>query len=114
MDNSLSRHKPRRLKTSGIPSAIALSPGGDHLAVGCGNGDICIWRLPLDDDATPAHHVGINEWSGVDISSILWVSDTLVALGRRNGLLAVINLDYVSAHVPAAPSPSLQSYRTRR
>jgi hypothetical protein len=79
-----------RLKTSGIPSAIALSPGGYHLAVGCSNGDICIRKLPLDDDASPAHHVGINEWSGVDISSILWASDNLVTLGRRNGLLAVI------------------------
>lgn len=102
MDVSFAHYKPRRLKTDGTPSTIALNPGGDHLAVGCSNGDICIWRLPLDDDATPTHKVCINEWSGVEVSSVLWVSDTLVTLGRKNGLIAVIKLDYVSPLVPTA------------
>lgn len=105
MDVSLARYKPRRLKTEGIPLAIALNPGGDHLAVGCSNGDICFWRLPLDDDAAPAHKVCICEWSGVEVSSVLWLSDRLVAVGRRNGLIAVVKLDYVSALIPTASIP---------
>jgi WD40 repeat protein len=110
MDTPLFCNKPHRLKTSGIPSAIALNPSGDHLAVGCSNGDICIWRLPLEDDALlPTHKVCINEWSGVGVLSALWVSDTLVAFGRRNGLIAVIKLDYVRAHVrrPLFPLPTI-------
>ena len=113
MDVSLSHHKPRCLNTGGIPSIISLNPCGDHLAVGCTNGDICFWWLPLDDDTTPTHRVLINlPQNGIEVSSILWVSDTLVTLGRRGGLMTVVNLDYVSAHVPIAPSPSLQSCRT--
>lgn len=99
MDTSFAHHKPHRLKTSGIPSAIALNLSGDHLAVGCSNGDICIWRLPLEGDAPPTHKVCINEWCGVEVSFILWISDTVVTVGRRNGLMAVIKLDYVSGYV---------------
>lgn len=100
MDVPLAHYKLHRLKTNGTPSTISLNPGGDHLAVGYSNGDICIWKLPLDDDTTPTHRVCIKECSGAEVSSILWVSDTLVTFGRRNGLVAVVKLDYVSSRVP--------------
>ena len=103
MDVSLAHYKSRRLKTSGTPSAIALNPSGDHLAVGCSNGDICIWKLPLNDYATPTHMVSINESSGVEVSSILWISDTLLTSGRRNGLIGVVHFDYVSTNIPQFP-----------
>ncbi|KAF9644389.1 hypothetical protein BDM02DRAFT_3190661 [Thelephora ganbajun] len=100
MDTSLAHHKPRRLDTSSsssdcLPSVIALSPSGDHLAVGCSNGDICIWKLPLGEDTTATHRVSIHDLQGVGISSATWVSDTLVTFGRQNGLVAVVKLDYV-------------------
>ena len=92
MDISLAHHKPRRLDTSSslsncLPSVIALSPGGNHLAVGCSNGDICIWKLPLGEDTAATHRVSMHELRDVGISSAAWVSDTLVTFGRKNGEL---------------------------
>jgi hypothetical protein len=69
MDSSLANYKPRRLQTSGTPSVIALNRSGDHLAVGCDNGDICIWKLPLGDDPMATHKVCIGDWGGVEVSS---------------------------------------------
>jgi len=103
MDIPLDRYKSHSLKTSGTPSAIALNHSGDHLAVGCDNGDICFWKLPLEEDETTAdHRISFNGWDGVEVSSILWFSDTLVTFGRRNGLVAVVKLDYVSVDVVTA------------
>ena len=103
MDTSLARYKSRRLETRGAPSAIALNHSGDHLAVGCDNGDICFWKLPLEEDETTAdHRISFSDWDGVEVSSILWFSDTLATFGRGNGLVAVTKLNYVSADVTTA------------
>jgi len=106
MDTSLAHHKLRRLDTSSffncLPSAIALSPSGGHLAVGCNNGDICIWKLPLGEDTAATHKVSIHGPQDSGILSATWVSDTLVMLGRENGLIAVVKLDYVSSYVSAS------------
>lgn len=104
MDASPSHYKPRRLDTSPslsnrLPSVIALSPGGDHLAVGCSNGDIFIWRLPLGDDIRASHRVLFPDVHNPGISSVTWVSNTLMVFGRDNGLVGVAKLDYVSCHV---------------
>lgn len=117
MDTSLAHHKPRRLDTSSflpncLPSVIALSPSGDHLAVGCSNGDIRIWKLPLGEDTAATHRVTINdeinELQDAGVSSVSWASDTLVTFGRKNGLVTFAKLDYVSSCVSTlllAPAP---------
>ena len=109
MDTSLVRHKIRRLDTSSslfdcLPSTIVVSPSGDHLTIGCSNGDIYIWRLPLGEDMAATHKVSIHDTQDAGISSATWVSNTLVMLGRKNGLIAVIKLDYVSSYVSASAS----------
>jgi hypothetical protein len=60
------------------------------------------------------HKVCIGDWDGVEVSSVLWFSDTLVTFGRRNGLIAVVKLDYVSVYVTTASISPLQYYRVRR
>ena len=72
------------------------------MVVGCVNGDTYIWKLPLEDGTTATPRVQINNWNGAEVLSILWVSDSLVTFGRRNGLMAVVKLDYVGAYVPTA------------
>lgn len=104
MDASHAQYKSHRLKTHGTPLAIALNHSGNHLAVGCDNGDICFWKLPLEDKTTADHRVSFSEWGGAEVSSVLWFSDTLATFGRRNGLVAVAKLDYVSVDVTTAPT----------
>lgn len=117
MDTSLARHKPRRLDTSpfsgSLASVIALSPNGSHLAVGCGNGDVLIWRLPLGEDTAATHRVSIQDVTDADVLSAAWASDALVMLGRKNGLVAVIHFDYVSPRVPVSFNPYFYSRRMR-
>jgi len=112
MDTPLTGHRPRQLDpgfslSDFLPSVIALNPSGDHLAVGCSDGDICIWKLPLKEDTALTHRLSIRGLQGVGISSATWVSDALAAFGRENGLVAVVKLDYVSSYVFLTPGALL-------
>ena len=49
----------------------------------------------------------VNGVQDVGVSSVAWASATLATFGRKNGLVTVAKLDYVSSHASVTSSTSL-------
>ena len=88
-------HKSHVLRTVTDPTVISINPTGDYLAVGCANGNMCIYKLLSAGEGLLHTLIADPGWGDVAISSASWISTDILLCGRMGGLALVVKMDDV-------------------
>lgn len=92
-------HESHILDATICPTVVDINPSGEYLAVGCANGNICIFKL-LSEGNDLFHTLAADPgWGDVAISSAAWVSTDVLLCGRMNGLALVVKMEGVRSHL---------------
>ena len=93
-------HESHILHTAAAPTVIDINPSGEYVAVGCEDGNVCIFKL-LSGGDRPLHTLTADSgWGEVAISSAAWISVDVLLCGRMNGLVLVVKIESVRAVTP--------------
>jgi len=96
-------HKPYKshiLRTVTNPTVISINPSGEYLAVGCANGNMCIYNLLSSGEGLLHTLTADPGWGDVAISSASWISTDVLLCGRMGGLALVVKMDGVRSQLP--------------